>query len=421
MYRIRRESGEEVTFGSIDELGAAVVAGVVTAKAEIFHARAEKWLPIASHPHFKMAHDRINTATAPKPSGQRPALTASGQRPAITAPRPQTPQLRVMRPDAPAARAVAPKPRAPSAPPASELRLLRADTRLSSAATAPALPEMEFEPALPEVEFELLPEIVAPAEPVAAAPAPVAPVPVAPVPVAPAPAAPVPVEAVSETVVERSPASVELVSQEQQPSAVRGEVEIINPDRSMPVVNDREIPALEIPSPILDFAPTSLPVEPAARPSKAPLLIGLGLVAAVVAGIGFFVFKPSSAAPSAPASAISNPVRPPMSAAPVAVQPTPAPAPVVTPAPPTGSSTGLGGDIQPRKPKRLAGDAQTATVGDGLEPPPEELLPAAPSLGNVGDAAALPTVDAGAVSPSTVDQAKALEKTRREIDSSMRR
>jgi hypothetical protein len=60
-------------------------------------------------------------------------------------------------------------------------------------------------------------------------------------------------------------------------------------------------------------------------------------------------------------------------------------------------------------------------VGDGLEPPPEELLPAAPSLGNVGDAASLPTIEAGAVSSSTGDQAKALEKTRREIDSSMRR
>ena len=62
MYRIRRESGEEVSLGSIDEFGAAVAAGIVTAKAEIFHARAEKWLPIASHPHFKMASDRVNAA-----------------------------------------------------------------------------------------------------------------------------------------------------------------------------------------------------------------------------------------------------------------------------------------------------------------------------------------------------------------------
>ena len=92
MYRIRRETGEEVNFGSIDELGAAVASGVVTAKAEIFHARAEKWLPIASHPHFKMAHDRINSATAPKAtSSQRPALSASGQRPAITVPQANAP------------------------------------------------------------------------------------------------------------------------------------------------------------------------------------------------------------------------------------------------------------------------------------------------------------------------------------------
>ena len=77
MYRIRRESGEEVNFGSIDELGAAVASGVVTAKAEIFHARAEKWLPIASHPHFKMAHDRINSATAPKATVRAQARAAA--------------------------------------------------------------------------------------------------------------------------------------------------------------------------------------------------------------------------------------------------------------------------------------------------------------------------------------------------------
>ena len=78
MYRIRRESGEEVTLGSIDEFGAAVAAGIVTAKAEIFHARAEKWLPIASHPHFKMAHDRITAAAAPKRQLRRPRSPARG-------------------------------------------------------------------------------------------------------------------------------------------------------------------------------------------------------------------------------------------------------------------------------------------------------------------------------------------------------
>jgi hypothetical protein len=454
MYRIRRETGEEVNFGSIDELGAAVASGVVTAKAEIFHARAEKWLPIASHPHFKMAHDRINSATAPKASSPRPALSASGQRPAITVPqasaptaapsttasRVQAPQLRVMRADAPAAsapattetaaaqkpaprwnsaqrpaaRAVAQKPPAPSAPPAGDLRLVRADIRLNGAATAPELPEVEFE-LLPEIEEPAVIQPVATpavvveqtlAEPVVAEPAAIEAVPVEPV-------------AYEPPVVERSPASVELVSHEQQPSSRRGEVEIINPDRSMPVVNDREVPALEIPAPIQDFTPADAAATPAARTSKAPLFIGLGLVAAVAAGIGFFVFKPSSAAPSTPNSTVSAAKPAPVSAAPVTSQP--APAPVVAPAPPTGASTGLGGDVQPRKPKAKASDDAKATVGDGLEPPPEDVMPAAPTIGKLGDDAALPTVDAGGASLKMVDRANALERQRRLIDSSMKR
>lgn len=449
MYRIRRETGEEVHFGSIDELGAAVASGVVTAKAEIFHARAEKWLPIASHPHFKMAHDRINSATAPKASGQRPAVNASGQRPAITGP--QAPQLRVMRPDAPstklpaaaepstaqkpaprwnsaprpAARAVAPKPSAPSAPPVSDLRLVRADIGLSGAATAPALPEVEFE-LLPELEK---PAAIQPAatpaviveqtlaEPPVAEPAAIQAVPVEPVAYEPAVVEAAAAPAMEATVVERSPASVELVSHEQQPSARRGEVEIINPDRSMPVVNDREVPALEIPAPIRDFTPTDLPAEPVARASKAPLFIGLGLVAAVAAGIGFLVFKPSGAAPPAP-SVVSSAKPAPVSVAPVTSQP--APSPAVTPAPPSGSSTGLGGDVQPRKPKQRSSDDAKATVGDGLEPPPEEMMPAAPTIGTLGDGAALPTVDAGGASLKMVDRANALERQRRLIDSSMK-
>jgi len=226
----------------------------------------------------------------------------------------------------------------------------------------------------------------------------------------------------AETVVERSPASVELVSHEQQPSARRGEVEIINPDRSMPVVNDREIPAVEIPASIRDFAPTDAPPEPAAKAPKTMLFIGLGLVAAIAAGIGFVVFKPSSAASPAPNSIVSSAQPAPASVAPTASQPAPAPVvtPVVTPTPPTGASTGLGGDVQPRKPKPRPSDDAKATVGDGLEPPPE-VMPAAPGIDKLGDAAALPTVDAGTASLKMVDRANALERQRRLIDSSMKR
>ena len=425
MYRIRRESGEEVTLGSIDEFGAAVAAGIVTAKAEIFHARAEKWLPIASHPHFKMAHDRVTASAAQKPAAKTPVVTGSGQRPAVSASgqRPAAPQLRVMRPDAaapavpvdgvvsqkpaprwnsaqrPAARAVAPKPSAPPAHLASDLRLVLADTLLSGAATAPALPEFDL---LPEIEA---PEVIEPvstapvAETVAAAPASSQPAPVA------------------ETAVEHAPANVELVSHEEKPAAVRHDVEIINPDRTMPVVADHELSPLDIPAPIRDFTPADVAREPVARSaSKGPLFIGLGLLAAAVLVIGFFVLKLSSAStlpnqpsPSAAAKASTEGV--PSQPARAAI------APVATTAPPTGASTGLGGDLQVKKP-RNGGDASTGT-SDGLEPPPV-VIPAAPKLGKISDAATLPTVDAGVARNDAMARAQALEKARRAIDSSMR-
>jgi hypothetical protein len=208
-------------------------------------------------------------------------------------------------------------------------------------------------------------------------------------------------------VVERSPASVELVSQEQQPSAARAEVEIINPDRTMPVVNDREVPSLEIPAPVVDFAPTAPPAAPAARSSKAPLFIGLGLVAAAAAGIGFFVFKPTGAAPETPSAVVSR-------------APAPLTNPQVTPPPaPTAAPTPVATPTATVTPKRTSDEAK-ATLGDGLEPPPEDVMPAAPTVERLGDAATLPTVDADAPSLKMVDRANALERQRRLIDSSMK-
>lgn len=460
MYRIRRESGEEVSLGSIDEFGAAVAAGIVTAKAEIFHARAEKWLPIASHPHFKMASDRVNAAAAPKVPARSPAVTASGQRPAIGAsgqrpnaaaagqrpaaavppsgaasttsstptatsaptPRAQAPQLRVMRTEAAAAaapapadsavtqkpaprwnsaqrtaaRAVAPKPSTPQATPPGDLRLVRADALVSSAATAPALPDLDF---------ELLQSLEAPATELAP----------------PGPAAePLVVHASEpvEALVERAPVAVELVSQQERRSSPRSEVEIINPDRTMPVVSEREVSLLEIPAPIHDFTPAQMTIEPAARSrSRTPLFVGLGLVAAAAVVIGFFVFKPSSAAPTA-GSATSGPAAR-QAPVPASGQPAAPGAPVAVSAP-TGASTGLGGDIQ-RNSKKPSSDSDTkATIDDGLEPPPAPVLPAAPKLGRMTDAAALPTVESGAATLKMLDRANALERQRRLIDSSMR-
>ncbi len=57
MYRIRLVSGKEQIYPSIQELTAGVQRGEVTAEAEIYHQRSERWLSIESHPHFRMAQE----------------------------------------------------------------------------------------------------------------------------------------------------------------------------------------------------------------------------------------------------------------------------------------------------------------------------------------------------------------------------
>jgi hypothetical protein len=71
MYRIRHSTGDELTLASMDELAAAVAAGRVTADAEIYHQRADRWLAIASHPHFKLAAERAQALAKP---AKRPAM-----------------------------------------------------------------------------------------------------------------------------------------------------------------------------------------------------------------------------------------------------------------------------------------------------------------------------------------------------------
>ena len=154
MYRIRSSSGEEAVFKTLEEFNAAVRSGIIAAEDEIFHSRANKWLDVRSHPHYRSAlgwdeengnangarHTAQGTAkptlspfgvqTAPlslsKPAGQhsgqrpaigtasrpdlgdsqkQPALTSSGARPALTQARPAL--------NGPA---TAPKPAIPSTP-----------------------------------------------------------------------------------------------------------------------------------------------------------------------------------------------------------------------------------------------------------------------------------------------------------------
>ncbi len=93
MYRIRLVSGQEQVYRSIQELTAGVQRGDVTAEAEIYHQRTERWLSIESHPHYRMAVDG-GTATRPsrpsrlkftRPSAQ---ISTSGVRPTPAAKQP---------------------------------------------------------------------------------------------------------------------------------------------------------------------------------------------------------------------------------------------------------------------------------------------------------------------------------------------
>ena len=115
MYRIRSSSGEEAVFKTLEEFNAAVRSGIITAEDEIFHSRANKWLDVGSHPHYRSAlgWDENGNGTGPRPtapgtakptlspfgvqapppslskparqhSGQRPAIGVSAPRPAIT-------------------------------------------------------------------------------------------------------------------------------------------------------------------------------------------------------------------------------------------------------------------------------------------------------------------------------------------------
>ena len=89
MYRIRSASGNEVSYNSLEEFSAAVRRGEVHPEDEIFHTRANRWLDVKSHPHYRSAthfHGPEPTAAAaPRAPAQRPAPV---QMPGQSAPAP---------------------------------------------------------------------------------------------------------------------------------------------------------------------------------------------------------------------------------------------------------------------------------------------------------------------------------------------
>src|SRR5215467_11873404 len=82
MYRIRTAAGAELNYNSLEEFTVAVRRGEVNAEDEIFHTRANRWLDVKSHPHYRSALD----GHAPAPSA--PAATTAPSTPVLTQHRP---------------------------------------------------------------------------------------------------------------------------------------------------------------------------------------------------------------------------------------------------------------------------------------------------------------------------------------------
>jgi hypothetical protein len=349
-------------------------------------------------------------------SGQRPAITASGQRPAVpaTGQRPangSAPQAALTSPVAAAERPVGATPDRRTAPqamarPVASPRVVQTAPPAAATAALDGFELLRADPAIeqgagrrntpPGVQIEQTPTIEVPQV------------------VAPSPA---------QGTIEQAPAPVQLESRTAAPSADR--IELIHPDRSVRVEQPMVVEALgaigspvpvvsgsmDMPAPVRDFAQEAHSAPETARSrSRAPLFIGIGLAAAAAIGALVFFRKPAPPAP--------------------AIETRSAPAPVAQPAAPpavVGAEQGTvvsevaQGEEQGRS---ASGSRRRDTEpdpgdADGLEPPPPEVLPVAPSVKALTDAAALPTVEAEA--PDLVNRKQALEQTVREIDSSMRR
>jgi hypothetical protein len=134
MYRIRSATGAEANYNSLEEFTAAVRRGEVAPDDEIFHSRANRWLDVKSHPHYRTAMNSSGSGSgaslsAPPASVStpppRPAInpgqtnghappTRVGERPGVSRPVPPTVYRTQLPPASPPA-----APQAPSPPPAS--------------------------------------------------------------------------------------------------------------------------------------------------------------------------------------------------------------------------------------------------------------------------------------------------------------
>ena len=81
MYRIRSGSGAEAVYNSLEEFNVAVRRGAVSPDDEIFHMRANRWLDVKSHPHYRLAIGGAGHSESPAAASARPPASASAPTP----------------------------------------------------------------------------------------------------------------------------------------------------------------------------------------------------------------------------------------------------------------------------------------------------------------------------------------------------
>jgi hypothetical protein len=110
MYRIRSASGTEAVYNSLEDFTAAVRRGEVVPEDEIFHSRANRWLDIKSHPHYRSAINwsgplSAEAIFAPPPPAASPPPKPAPQAPATSvhnAPHPKPQVSEIPAPNRPA-------------------------------------------------------------------------------------------------------------------------------------------------------------------------------------------------------------------------------------------------------------------------------------------------------------------------------
>ena len=453
MYRIRRLTGGEVNLASMDELAAAIAAGTVTADAEIHHQRADRWLPIANHPHFRIAKDRAQSAARPAPK-------------AIPTPAPATaaPTLRLVRTDMGTAPGTAAEARPVSrwTPP----QRSPAPTARPSGSAAPAM-----EPPSPTLEFVAEPAAPAPAEPVrpkrvepATAGLPMldielpetprpmrAPTPM-PAPISwpsmhnkarTEPAAPrvsdpelrkapeqVPAQPPAPAMAAPSPEPMATVAPKPAPVVEHRDAVLPTPapvaiaatpapavKSSMPWLSPEIDVSLDVPPPVRDFSQPAVVVEPevaieletagvaapsfsASQPSRWPMYAG---ALAVLGLVAFLALRPRTQTET--------------------LGPKPAATPAIATAPTSTSpdidAGATSASTRPQITPIVPAGPSNAVPEPKLEPLEQDVVPAAPKLSGLAPAN-LGTLDVQ-IDPTAARSQRALEETRRQIDSQMRR